>query len=269
MHIIVRHKRKEAGTGLAYSYLAGWVISLVAIMSVGTMAAAHHKVDHEQGPPTAPPGQVQESPPGEAEGHDKILICHATGSETNPYVLIEVPSKQIEMGVGHATHPEDIIPAPATGCPTGAGPVESTQPPTQVPSPVDSPDDGEEPTSSPTVGETPDTVSPIPSNTNASPTGTVSPTPIQEVTPSVQPTESRSPGTTASPTPYRPREGENRTSEVGGSGTRDNQQTHRDTRKQSKNPALPFTGPEQLIPWALFGLGLIGNGILLTKEGKY
>ena len=43
-----------------------------------------------------------------------ITICHANGSTTTPY-------DQITMGfdelIAHATHPDDIIPAPAGGCP--------------------------------------------------------------------------------------------------------------------------------------------------------
>ncbi len=49
---------------------------------------------------------------------DKITLCHATGSTTNPYVEITV-SVAGAMD-GHATHPGDIIPAPAEGCPVSA-----------------------------------------------------------------------------------------------------------------------------------------------------
>lgn len=34
--------------------------------------------------------------PARAEQPDKVLLCHATGSETNPYVLIEVPPSAVE-----------------------------------------------------------------------------------------------------------------------------------------------------------------------------
>ncbi|MGA1630328.1 MAG: hypothetical protein ACO39P_08430, partial [Ilumatobacteraceae bacterium] len=43
----------------------------------------------------------------------RITICHATGSETNPYVEITVDANSLS---GHGDHPGDIIPAPAGGC---------------------------------------------------------------------------------------------------------------------------------------------------------
>jgi hypothetical protein len=45
----------------------------------------------------------------------KITICHATGSTKNPYVMITVSVNGLN---GHDKHPDDIIPAPAGGCPT-------------------------------------------------------------------------------------------------------------------------------------------------------
>jgi len=45
----------------------------------------------------------------------KITICHATGSKTHPYNEITVSVNGLN---GHANHPDDIIPAPASGCPT-------------------------------------------------------------------------------------------------------------------------------------------------------
>ncbi len=45
----------------------------------------------------------------------KISICHATGIAANPYREIKVKLSGLN---GHATHAEDIIPAPAGGCPT-------------------------------------------------------------------------------------------------------------------------------------------------------
>lgn len=54
------------------------------------------------------------------KGDDKVSICHATGSESNPFVSITV-SKNALNGNGHASHSGDLIPAPAGGCPGGAG----------------------------------------------------------------------------------------------------------------------------------------------------
>jgi hypothetical protein len=44
----------------------------------------------------------------------KITICHATGSETNPYNEITVSVNGLN---GHDKHAGDFIPAPETGCP--------------------------------------------------------------------------------------------------------------------------------------------------------
>ena len=63
-----------------------------------------------------------QSPSGTKEnsggGQPKVTICHATGSETNPYVEITVAKPAAENG--HARHHDgaDIIPAPEGGCPT-------------------------------------------------------------------------------------------------------------------------------------------------------
>ncbi len=49
--------------------------------------------------------------------NDKITICHATGSQTNPYNEITVSVNGLN---GHDKHQGDIIPAPAGGCPTSS-----------------------------------------------------------------------------------------------------------------------------------------------------
>ena len=53
------------------------------------------------------PGRPQEAPA-------KVMLCHATGSATNPYVLITVSENGLH---GHDGHEGDIVPAPAGGCP--------------------------------------------------------------------------------------------------------------------------------------------------------
>ncbi len=45
----------------------------------------------------------------------KITICHATSSKKNPYNEITVSVNGLN---GHDKHTGDIIPAPASGCPT-------------------------------------------------------------------------------------------------------------------------------------------------------
>ena len=47
--------------------------------------------------------------------NEQITICHATSSTTRPYREIIVSVNGLN---GHGTHPGDIIPAPAGGCPT-------------------------------------------------------------------------------------------------------------------------------------------------------
>ncbi len=47
--------------------------------------------------------------------NEKIAICHATGNENNPYSEVTVSINGLN---GHATHENDIIPAPVGGCPT-------------------------------------------------------------------------------------------------------------------------------------------------------
>jgi hypothetical protein len=47
---------------------------------------------------------------------EKVTICHRTPSQTRPYVLLSVSRSALKRG--HAGHAQDIIPAPAGGCPT-------------------------------------------------------------------------------------------------------------------------------------------------------
>jgi hypothetical protein len=56
---------------------------------------------------------------GKGHGHAKVTICHATGSETNPYVTITIAEPAVAAHRRHQ-HGEDIIPAPAGGCPAAA-----------------------------------------------------------------------------------------------------------------------------------------------------
>jgi hypothetical protein len=63
---------------------------------------------------------------------DKITICHATGSATNPYVIITISKNGLN---GHGKHERDIIPAGAGGvCPGGSTPTATPTPtPTSTP----------------------------------------------------------------------------------------------------------------------------------------
>ena len=59
------------------------------------------------------------APSASAAPAGTITICHATGSATNPFVTITVSQNGLH---GHNGHANDIIPAPAGGCPTGENP---------------------------------------------------------------------------------------------------------------------------------------------------
>ena len=59
-----------------------------------------------------------------ASPHPKVTICHATGSAGNPYVEITVSHNAAngEKLSDHTSHDDDIIPAPAAGCPSSVPP---------------------------------------------------------------------------------------------------------------------------------------------------
>src|SRR5206468_1896234 len=57
---------------------------------------------------------VGSTAPALAGPADKITICHATGSESNPYTEITISENALK---GHDGHQGDIVPAPAGGCP--------------------------------------------------------------------------------------------------------------------------------------------------------
>lgn len=65
---------------------------------------------------TTPTITVTPTPEGTDTADDgkKITICHATGSKKNRYVEITISINGLN---GHNKHPNDIIPAPAGGCP--------------------------------------------------------------------------------------------------------------------------------------------------------
>jgi hypothetical protein len=63
-------------------------------------------------------------------GHAKVTICHATGSETNPFVRITIAEPAVAAHRRHQ-HGEDIIPAPEAGCPgpaAAAAPARAAEP---------------------------------------------------------------------------------------------------------------------------------------------
>jgi hypothetical protein len=50
----------------------------------------------------------------------KVLLCHATGSKTNPYVLISIDVHALKAHLRHQDG-RDIYPVPAGGCPSAPG----------------------------------------------------------------------------------------------------------------------------------------------------
>jgi hypothetical protein len=46
---------------------------------------------------------------GASTSHSKVLICHATGSATNPYVVISVSVNAWSKGSGHGAHADDVF----------------------------------------------------------------------------------------------------------------------------------------------------------------
>jgi RTX calcium-binding nonapeptide repeat (4 copies) len=67
-----------------------------------------------------------------ASAAEKVTICHATGSATNPYVQVTISENAVPAHKRHQDR-QDIIPAPATGCPDLVVP----PPPPPPPPPID------------------------------------------------------------------------------------------------------------------------------------
>jgi uncharacterized repeat protein (TIGR01451 family) len=74
-----------------------FALGVVALAFAGWAAAGMTQGTQDPGTPLVPADK-------------QVTICHATSSETNPYVQLDVPTKQIFGKDGHDTHPEDIIP---------------------------------------------------------------------------------------------------------------------------------------------------------------
>ena len=112
-------------------------------------------------------GLVSFVPTNEAEAsqpEDKIAICHATSSSSNPYVSIEVNASAFD-GRGnndHSAHAGDYL-----------GPCAVTPEPTPEPTSTPTPEQDRDPNPTPTPEPTP---APEPSPT-PSPTATATPTP--------------------------------------------------------------------------------------------
>lgn len=87
--------------------------------------AVHAHARHQDGRDIIPapaggcPGGSSEGGTTRAHGneHGKVTLCHATGSETNPYVEITISANALPAHLRHQDG-EDIYPVPAGGCPS-------------------------------------------------------------------------------------------------------------------------------------------------------
>jgi hypothetical protein len=89
--------------------------------SCGAVEGAEHSEHHS----TKAKTESQHKPSMPTQSDHKVTICHKTGSATNPYVEITVDYHALKNG--HTAAKGDIIPAPASGCPTGQVSSTTTQ----------------------------------------------------------------------------------------------------------------------------------------------
>jgi hypothetical protein len=64
-------------------------------------------------------GLLQAQPEAFAKPKDKVTVCHATGSATNPFVEITVSENALKNPHGHAGHEDDLIDPAGGVCPDG------------------------------------------------------------------------------------------------------------------------------------------------------
>ena len=98
--------------------IKGSFLFVAFLLAVVTSVSSQSRLN---GQPGFGPGRGQQR-------SDMISVCHATGSQENPYETIAVA----ENGRAHRYHPADIIPEPTDGCP---GPI-GDDPPTPTPEPL-------------------------------------------------------------------------------------------------------------------------------------
>lgn len=90
--------------------------TLVALGSVGGIGAAFAAAGN------AASSVAKAAGASNSAKADKITICHATASSSNPFTTITVDNNSTFEG--HGAHPGDVIPAPGNGCsspPAGGG----------------------------------------------------------------------------------------------------------------------------------------------------
>jgi hypothetical protein len=110
------------------------------------------EVEQEAAAPPTVGKAVQEHAPVRLEkapkaGRGKVALCHATGSATNPFVLISV-SVNATTGNGHGRHADDVIPVTDGTCDRAKpGPVPEPEEP--IVPPKEDPDPKEDPKPNP------------------------------------------------------------------------------------------------------------------------
>jgi len=112
----------------------------------------------------------------------KVTICHATSSETNPWVTITVARAALKAHEGHG----DLIPAPPGGCPVPVVVVPPVDVPVDPIDPVDPVDPIDPPTEEPVdppvdVPEEPTPETPVEEPTEPEIPVATSETPVEEV----------------------------------------------------------------------------------------
>src|SRR5438552_14935275 len=124
----------------AAAVIAAMSIVVAALCGVALADDGHHA--SKPAKPAPPPkaathddGKQKEAKPESAskpsEPEAKVYICHATGSASNPYVLIHVSSHALKAHTSHQDGRDIVLgasPGPCPGAPTSA------QPPRAAPS---------------------------------------------------------------------------------------------------------------------------------------
>lgn len=114
------------GEKVTICHATGSATNPYVIITIDESALPAHR-DHQQGEDIIPapaagcPTGIT-PPPGPGPDGKKVTICHATGSTTNPYVIITIDESALPAHRNHQEG-EDIIPAPAAGCPAGVPPL--------------------------------------------------------------------------------------------------------------------------------------------------
>ena len=105
----------------------------ITISNNGVPAHDRHQNDEDIIPAPAggcPGGSSGAKEHGNGNEHGKVTICHATGSETNPYVLITVSENAVPAHTRHQDG-EDIV-NPTGDCPSSAIPAGLGNPPSGI-----------------------------------------------------------------------------------------------------------------------------------------